>query len=349
MKEILIYGEIGTDVTAKEVIEQLNAIDAPEIRIRINSDGGSVSQGAAIYKAIKNHPASITTSIEGGAFSIAGYIAMAGTEREIASNGMLMIHGPRTATQGNEAEHEQTLQMLKAATTSMVGAYAEATGESEDEIREMLKSDNWFSADEALARGFVTRIAGESQIAANTAKFSNIPKRFADAIRDTKQETQIMSATFVRELRAGCPGASAEFIMLQAEKEATITDAQAEYMKALAEENAQLKAKLAAMEEEEKEEEMTAKEENAALKAKLSAMEEGSDEEEKEEEKPAAKAGAKAVKNVTAGTKRNATDLWDTKIQALIDKNVPRAKAVSIVNKKNIGLRQEMMAEKAAR
>ncbi len=351
--EILIYGEIGEEVQARDVIQQLDGMrDAKVVKARINSDGGSVSQGTAIYKAFKDHPAKIITSIEGGAFSIAGYIAMAGDEREIASNGMLMIHGPRTETRGNAEEHEQNLQMLKAATTSMVGAYAEVTGRSEDEIREMLKSNNWLSAQEAVAQGFATRISEASKLAAklDVEKFSDIPKQFVKAIR--KERTLEMKAT-IPELKAACPGASSDFILDAYESDKSVAEASANFHKLVAEENAELKAKLKAMEdgEEDDDKKSDPAAELESLKSKISSMEEtlgALNAKIDDVGALAKKPGASAVAHVSGdgtGEGKSAKAEWDSKVQEKVSSGVPNAKAVVAVMKENPGLREKMVEE----
>lgn len=97
--EVYIFGDIGESwwdetVTAKQFVKDFAAIDADTITVRINSFGGSVTDGIAIYNAIKRHRATVTVSIEAAAYSIASLIAMAGDTVEMADNALLMVHAP---------------------------------------------------------------------------------------------------------------------------------------------------------------------------------------------------------------------------------------------------------------
>lgn len=97
--EIFIYGDIGDSwddesTTAAQFVKDLAGLGSTDITLRINSPGGSVTDGLAIYNALKRHPAKVTTEIDGIAASIASLIAMAGDTVNMASNALFMIHAP---------------------------------------------------------------------------------------------------------------------------------------------------------------------------------------------------------------------------------------------------------------
>jgi ATP-dependent protease ClpP protease subunit len=307
--EIKIYGSIGGDdsdsVTLSSVVRQLSEIpmDTEEIDVRINSDGGSVAQGIGIAKALKQHPARIHTIIEGAAFSIAGYIACSGDRRTIDPEGVFHIHGPRVGVEvGTIAEHESNLQQLQTATNAMATLYSEVTGKPVEEIKRMLETDKFYSAEEAVVEGFATEIGEPIAVAAlvDTSKFK-IPERFGVMLARKKESIvqskgNEMKVATAQQLRAEFPDAPAEFILSQQLAEASLDDARAAYVRDLTRSNKELKAKLAkAMEEEEPEPEAMEKDENGlpysmeeivanvmeALEVK--AMEEESEEMEEEE------------------------------------------------------------------
>lgn len=177
--EIFIYGDIGESwwgetVTAAEFVKEIAALDADAITVRINSYGGSVTDGIAIYNAIKRHKASVTTAIDGAAYSIASLIAMAGDRVEMAENAMLMIHAPWGGVMGNSAVMRDYADLLDKMAGAMASAYANCSGKSTDDILAMLTDgqDHWFSADEALAEGFATHITPALAIAASAAEFT---------------------------------------------------------------------------------------------------------------------------------------------------------------------------------
>ena len=136
--EILIYQEIGENwwsedpVTAAKFREDLNALSAAEITVRILSMGGSVPDGLGIYNALKSHPAKITTINDGVAASIASLVFMAGDVRIAAANSMLMIHAPWSYASGNAEKLRDAADALDAWAAAMASSYSEATGMSKD-------------------------------------------------------------------------------------------------------------------------------------------------------------------------------------------------------------------------
>lgn len=166
--ELFIFDEIGLfGVAAKDFIDELNAIDAAKITVRINSPGGSVGDGLAIYNAIKRHPAKIHTSVEGVALSIASLIACAGDPTTCAPGAVFMLHSPWTTGEGNAKELRKTADALDATQRGMITAYIEKTGLSDNEIISMLEAETWLSAEEAVELGLCDHIEGELMAASH--------------------------------------------------------------------------------------------------------------------------------------------------------------------------------------
>lgn len=172
--EIWIYGDIGESwwgetVTAREFCKEVAELDVDAITVRINSYGGSVSDGIAIYSALKRHKASITVSVDGMAASIASLIAMAGDTVEIAEGAMMMIHAPWGYAAGNSAEMRQYADLLDKWAASMSSSYASKTGKSTEDVMVWLTdgADHYFSADEAVAEGLADKKTAALPIAAS--------------------------------------------------------------------------------------------------------------------------------------------------------------------------------------
>lgn len=164
--ELIIYGNIGDSwyddsVSAKRVVRELQELKASHIRVRINSYGGSVNDGIAIYNALRAHGAKITVVIEGIAASIASLIAMAADELLIYANATLMIHAPWTIAMGNSADMRQLADVLDQYAESMATSYARKTGKTEADVLVLLTDgqDHYFTARQALDGGWVDRIA----------------------------------------------------------------------------------------------------------------------------------------------------------------------------------------------
>jgi ATP-dependent protease ClpP protease subunit len=168
--EVLIYGDIGDSwygesVTAQQFVKELQALGDKNLVVRINSYGGSVSDGAAIYNAIKRHPKSKTVEIDGVAVSIASLIAMAGDTVNIAANALFMVHAPWGYAIGNSAEMRKYADVLDKYAEAMATSYASKTGKTAEEIYELLSdgADHWYTAQEAKDAGFVNAITTATQ------------------------------------------------------------------------------------------------------------------------------------------------------------------------------------------
>lgn len=178
--EIVIYAGIGQDfwgdgsmISAKAFSEELKKIpdSVKTINVRINSPGGDVFDGVAIYNRLKQHKAKKVVHIDGLAASIASIIALAGDEIVMGEGALFMIHLPWTMAYGNRMELDNTVSRLMDVEEQMVGIYAKRTGLDRNEIRSMLENETWMSADEAIEKGFVHKQAEETlAIAASVFK-----------------------------------------------------------------------------------------------------------------------------------------------------------------------------------
>lgn len=191
--EVYIYDQIGYDwwtdggVQAKNFMGELNAITSPEIHLHINSPGGSVFDGVAIYNGLVRHKAKVTTFIDGLAASIASIIALAGERVVMAENALFMIHNPWGGVQGDAADMRKMADVLDKIRDTLVNTYEARTSMSRDELVALLDAETWYDAAEALAAGFVDEIAGAQRVAASfdlsQFPFRHAPK--AQAVKDS--------------------------------------------------------------------------------------------------------------------------------------------------------------------
>lgn len=164
--ELFIYGDIASDgykwsdsdVSASDIVNKLQGVNAKSIDVYINSYGGEVAQGLAIYNALKRHKAKVTTYVDGFACSIASVIAMAGDVRKMYDNSLLMIHHAWTIAQGNAADLEKAAEDLKTISEASKKAYMEVVNITEAELDAMLDGETWITADKAVEMGFATEI-----------------------------------------------------------------------------------------------------------------------------------------------------------------------------------------------
>ena len=181
--EIFIYEQIGEDywsegMTAVNFVNELKGITASDIHLHINSPGGSVFDGVAIHNALRRHPAKVTTYIDGLAASIASIIAIAGDRVVMASNALFMIHNPWGGVQGDATEMRKMADVLDKIGETLVNAYEERTGMARDDITAAMNDETWYTADEALAAGFIDDITTATRAAASfdLSRFRHAPQ-----------------------------------------------------------------------------------------------------------------------------------------------------------------------------
>jgi ATP-dependent Clp endopeptidase proteolytic subunit ClpP len=188
--EVWIYEEIGEDywtgggITAKEFQKELSAIKANQIDLHVNSPGGLVFDGITIYNLLKQHPANVTTYIDGLAASIASVIALSGNKVIMAENSLMMIHKASGMIMGNSDDMRDFADKLDKVNSSIAATYISKTKKDENEINNLMSAETWMTADEALQMGFVDEISGEADMAAcvkfvpemTKAGFKNIPQ-----------------------------------------------------------------------------------------------------------------------------------------------------------------------------
>lgn len=159
---LLLYGEIGGEVRSGDVMRELLEAERTygRIDVRINSVGGEVYTGIAIFNALRQSKADIHIYIDGIAASMASAIALCGKPVEMSRYARLMIHTVRGGCWGTKKDMADCIQQLDALEGTLCSMYAEKLGRSEEEIRSQYfdGEDHWLSAQEALAQGFIDGI-----------------------------------------------------------------------------------------------------------------------------------------------------------------------------------------------
>ena len=191
-----IYGDIAScemcgEVSAVSLSKQLEALgDVNQIDVYINSYGGEVAEGLAIYNALRRHKAKVTTYCDGFACSIASVIFMAGDKRIMNESSLLMIHNAWTKAMGNSAELRKQADDLEKITQASVAAYKSHSSLSEEEIKALMDAETWILPEEALFYGFATAIEkAENKKASQSAwlQLFNIIKAHQEKTDDEKE------------------------------------------------------------------------------------------------------------------------------------------------------------------
>jgi ATP-dependent protease ClpP protease subunit len=157
--EVMLYDEVGgwLGATADQFIADLRGVTAPNLRVRINSPGGSVFEGIAIANALRSHPANVTVQVDGIAASIASVIAMAGDRIEMAPNTMLMIHDASGVCLGNASDMEEMAELLDLISDNIADAYAQRAGGTRDEWRARMRAETWYLPEDAVNNGLADK------------------------------------------------------------------------------------------------------------------------------------------------------------------------------------------------
>ena len=167
--DIYIFGDITSwewlenDVSSFTLSKELQGLDVDVINVHINSYGGEVAEGLAIYNMLRNHKAKVKTYCDGFACSIASVIFMAGDERIMNEASLLMIHNAWMYTGGNAEQLRKNADDLDIITQASMAAYMSKANITEDELKELLDAETWLLPSDALEKGFASSIAAEEQ------------------------------------------------------------------------------------------------------------------------------------------------------------------------------------------
>lgn len=225
--ELLLYGHISSvswwddEVTPKQFKKDLDDLgDVEEISVFVNSGGGDVFAGQAIYSMLKRHKATINVYIDGLAASIASVVAMAGDTIYMPKNAMMMIHNPYTFAFGDSSEFRKMADTLDQVREGIITTYLDKTGMDKQEIIDLMDAETWMTAEEAVEYGFADELEAAKQVAASIKdnllimngqefdlrKFQNPPKMEHLPVLDGKppeqrpQDQQIL--TMLNEIKS---------------------------------------------------------------------------------------------------------------------------------------------------
>lgn len=194
--DIYIYDEIGFwGVTARQFVSDLQALgDISHINLHINSPGGDVFEGIAIFNALRFHGAAITVHIDGIAASMASVIAMVGNPVIMPENTMMMIHKPWGFAGGDANDMRDYADLLDKMESVLIPAYAEKTGKSAEEIAAMLEDETWMNGSECVAQGFADQTTPSLQAMAciqskRIEEFEKMPNAIRNMITPPRNTT----------------------------------------------------------------------------------------------------------------------------------------------------------------
>lgn len=207
--EIMIYDVIGWPFNdANELVRSIGAMKTKALTVRINSPGGDVFDGTAIFNALANHPAKVTTRVEGLAASMGSVLAMAGKEIQAYSNTWMMIHDPWVLAMGNQYELREIADVLEKIGGNLLDIYTGKTKSGKKEMKQMMADETWMTAKEAQEKGFIDTILSSGKAAKaqfDLGVFMNAP----DGLSAEREGKELDEREIERALRDA--GASRSF------------------------------------------------------------------------------------------------------------------------------------------
>jgi ATP-dependent Clp protease protease subunit len=197
--ELMIYDYIGADwmgngVTAKDVASKIkDAGDIKQITVRVNSPGGNVFEGSAIYSLLAQHPAKVVCYVDGVAASAAFTIAMAADEIYCSESSLMMCHNAWGASMGSADDMRQMADLLDKTSMMMCEIYAKRSGQDVGAMKSIMDAETWMTAAEAVKMGFATATIereddGDEELAASfdLSHFAKVPEKLK--VRSEKPE-----------------------------------------------------------------------------------------------------------------------------------------------------------------
>lgn len=195
---------------ALDLAAALSQVDTPTLVVRINSYGGSVSEGLAIYSLLSDFSGELITKVDGFACSAASVIFMAGKKRIVPESGLLMIHNAWMSAEGDHNALSKAAEDLKKITQPSVDIYVSKSNLSEEQICEMMDREEWINSKEAFEYGFSTTLEKNdahqsiesSYLSRLVANYKNLEEELKSANSEKQRlqsEIEILNSKTIKE------------------------------------------------------------------------------------------------------------------------------------------------------
>lgn len=187
----------GAGVTAKRVSAALRAIGSRDVTVKINSPGGDLFEGIAIYNLLRAHPAKVKVEVLGYAASAASIIAMAGDEIRMGLGTFMMIHNAWGVVIGNRHDLAEASKLFEQFDAAIADVYEARSGMKRADIEALMDAEAWMAPSEAVSNGFADSV--DEGLVAPAAEPSSKTDRGLMARRQT--EAALARAGYSRQVR----------------------------------------------------------------------------------------------------------------------------------------------------
>ncbi len=200
--EVVLSGEVGNwDVSARQIADAIENKTGVPLTIKINSVGGDVFEGFALYNAIKLHEGPTTAIVEGLAASAASLFAMAADVVVMRPASMMMVHNPHTVAAGESKDLRQSADVLDKVRDIMVQRYKTKTGQPEESLIEMLDAETWLTPEEAVELGFADKVDySEEQVG---GLHSSLITKITAMFKTKSQIVEALTSDEIKDLALG--------------------------------------------------------------------------------------------------------------------------------------------------
>lgn len=210
---ISVFDVIGADwygdgVTASRIAAALRAIGGADVTVNINSPGGDMFEGLAIYNLLRDYEGKVTVKVLGLAASAASIIAMAGDEVQIGRSAFLMIHNCWVYAMGNRHDLAQVAADMEPFDKAMNDIYGARTGLSSEAIEAMMNAETYIGGSDAVEKGFADRLLAADEIADGDDSPATALRKL-DAMLAKTDAPRSERRKLLKALTGGKPGAAA--------------------------------------------------------------------------------------------------------------------------------------------
>lgn len=208
-RSISIYDAIGQDfwtgdgVTAKRVAGALRSMGKGPVTVNVNSPGGDMFEGLAIYNLLREHDGDVTVRVLGLAASAASIVAMAGDTVQIARAGFLMVHNTWVMVAGNRHDLIDVADTLKGFDEAMASIYAAHTGQDVKAMAKLMDAETWIGGETAVEDGFADELLPADQVKKGDAKASASAVRRIEAALRASGMPKSEAMRLISELKSG--------------------------------------------------------------------------------------------------------------------------------------------------
>lgn len=203
--DIDILADIGgrwDGVDAATMVRDIRDLDVDEIRLNINSGGGSVFDAVAILNALRQHPAKVVANVLGLAASAASFIACGVDETAMAANSTMMIHGGSGVVVGNAKDMHDMADLLDKLNANIASVYAAKAGGTTESWLETMLAETWYTADEAVEAGLADRVVAGEKVGAAEAAPSAENRLHPTTVEDARRALGLSASIAANSLAA---------------------------------------------------------------------------------------------------------------------------------------------------